>query len=59
MRKNYKLTAEQLTAIGMRLEEAEEASKRLGRKDWKSLFYGIVFGPIVVCAIPPDVAQHL
>ena len=59
VRKNYKLTAEQLTAIDTRLEEAEEASKRLGRKDWKSLFYGIVFGLIVNDAIPPDVAQHI
>jgi hypothetical protein len=57
--KNYRLTAEQLVAIDKRLEEAEEASKRLGRKDWKSLFYGIVFGLIVNDAIPPDVAQHI
>jgi hypothetical protein len=58
-RKNYRLSAEQLAAIDKRLEEAEEASKRLGRKDWKSLFYGVVFGLIVNDAIPPDVAQHI
>jgi hypothetical protein len=59
VRKNYELSAEQLASIGERLEEAEEASKRLGRKDWKSLFYGIVFGLIVNDTIPPDVAQHI
>ena len=59
MRKNYRLSGEQLAAIDKRLEEAEEASKRLGRKDWKSLFYGVVFGLMVNDAIPPDVAQHI
>jgi hypothetical protein len=59
VRTNYELTAEQLTTIDERLEEAEEASKRLGRKDWKSLFYGAVFGLMVNDAIPPDVAQHI
>jgi hypothetical protein len=59
VRKNYRLTAQQLATIDKSLEEAEEASKRLGRKDWKSLFYGIVFGLIVNDAIPPDVAQHI
>jgi hypothetical protein len=59
VRNNYKLSAKQLTAIDKRLIEAEEASKRLGRKDWKSLFYGAVFGLMVNDAIPPDVAQHI
>jgi hypothetical protein len=59
VRKNYGLSAAQLAAIDNRLAEAEEASKRLGRKDWKSLFYGVVFGLIVNDAIPPDVAQHI
>jgi hypothetical protein len=59
VRNSYSLSASQLTAIDKRLEEAEEASKRLGRKDWKSLFYGIIFGMIVNDAIPPDVAQHI
>jgi hypothetical protein len=59
VRKTYKLTAEQIAAIDNRLDEAEEASKRLGRKDWKTVFYGIVFGLIVNDAIPPDVAQHI
>jgi hypothetical protein len=59
VRKNYRLSAEQLEAIDKRLEEAEEASKRLGRKDWKSMFYGIVFGLMVNDAISSDVAQHI
>lgn len=59
MRGNYRLSVEQLAVIDKRLEEAAEASQRLGRKDWKSLFYGAVFGLIVNDAIPPDVAQHI
>jgi hypothetical protein len=59
VQKNYGLSAEQLSAIDRRLEEAEEASKRLGRKDWKLLFYGAVFGLILNDAVPPDVAQHI
>ena len=59
VRTNYELSAEQFAVIDERLEEAEEASTRLGRKDWKSVFYGIVFGLIVNHAIPPGVAQHI
>jgi hypothetical protein len=59
VRKNYRLAAAQLAAIGKCLEEAEEASKRLGRKDWKWLFYGIVFWLIVNETIPLEVAQHI
>jgi hypothetical protein len=59
VRRSYSLSAEQLAAIDKQLEEAEEASKRLGRKDWKSMFYGIVFGLIVNDAIPPEVAQYI
>jgi hypothetical protein len=54
-----RLSAEKLMAIDKRLEEAEKASERLGRKDWKSLFYGIVLGLIVNDVISPEVAQHL
>lgn len=54
-----RLSAEKLTAIDKRLEEAEKASERLGCKDWKSLFCGIALGLIVNDAIPPEVAQHL
>lgn len=59
VRANFRLSAKQLATIDKRLEEAEEASKRLGRKDWKSMFYGIIFGLMVNDAIPPDVAQHI
>ncbi len=59
VRKNFELTDKQLKAIDKGLEEAEEAGKRLGRKDWRSLFYGVVLGLIVNDAVPPDVAQHI
>ncbi len=59
VRMNYQLSADQLSAIDQRMQEAEDASRRLGRKDWKSVFYGGVFSMIINDAIPPDVAQHI
>lgn len=57
--RNSELTAEQLSRIDARLDEVEEASHRLGRKDWIMLFGGGVFALILADAIPPDVAYGI
>jgi DNA-directed RNA polymerase specialized sigma24 family protein len=36
----FELTREQYAAIDQRLDHAEQASKRLGRRDWLTLAYG-------------------
>ena len=45
--------------IEERLDEAAEASKRMGRKDWLLLFSGIIFTLIIAGTVTPDVADHI
>jgi hypothetical protein len=55
----YSLPGEQLSQIEAKLDEIEEASHRLGRKDWLNIFYGVMFTLIVTALVPPDVVQHI
>lgn len=57
VRKQFELTAEQLSAVDQRLDDAEEASKRLGRKDWLMAFYGAVMSTFMTDEISPHVIQ--
>jgi hypothetical protein len=57
VRERFELTGEQLAVIDQRLDEAEEASKRLGRKDWVMMFYGAVMSTFMTDAVPANVIQ--
>jgi hypothetical protein len=62
--KNYlveegSLSEEQMTSVQARLDDAEKASRRIGRKDWVLLFSGAIFSLIITDLITPDVAQHI
>jgi hypothetical protein len=57
VREQFELTDEQLAAIDQRLDDAEEASKRLGRKDWLLIFYGGLVSTFMTDAVPPSVIQ--
>lgn len=57
VRERFELTGEQLAVIDQRLDDAEEASKRLGRKDWAMMFYGGVVSTFMTDAVPPNVIQ--
>jgi hypothetical protein len=59
LQKNFDLSSEQMERVQERLDETEEASRRLGRKDWILLFSGAVFSLILTDVITPDVAQHV
>jgi hypothetical protein len=59
VKEEFDLTPEQQAHIDEGLDLAAEASKRLGRKDWRLLFYGTILNLIVTDAIPPGVAQHI
>jgi hypothetical protein len=59
LQENFRLTGEQLSQVGQGLDEAEEASNRLGRKDWVMLFTGAVFSLMITGTVTPDVAQHI
>jgi hypothetical protein len=53
------LTGEQVSQIEVRLNHAEEASKRIGRKDWLMLFNGAIFSLVLTDTITPQVAEHI
>jgi hypothetical protein len=57
VRERFELTNEQLATIVQRLDHAEEASKRLGRKDWTMMFYGAVVSMFITDAVPTTVIQ--
>jgi hypothetical protein len=55
----HELTSEQISRIDARLDHADEASRRMGRKDWLVLFNGAVFSLILTDLITPQTAQHV
>ncbi len=55
----YELTTEQLSDVEERLDHVEEASRRLGRKDWLVLFNGAFFSLMLADLIPPQAVQHI
>jgi hypothetical protein len=59
VKKTYALTAEQEAKIDAQFEEAKQAARRLGRKDWILLFAGGIFSLILTDVITPDIAQHI
>jgi hypothetical protein len=59
VKKTYELTAEQSAALDEKFEEAEKASRRMGRKDWGLLFGGAVLSLILADVITPGVAGHI
>lgn len=52
------LTEEQSARIEERFDQGEEASRRLGRKDWILLFGGAMLSLVVSAVVPPEVLQH-
>lgn len=52
-------TTEQLSFVDSRLTHLEEASKRLGRKDWITLAMGALTNIVVGIALAPEAAREL
>lgn len=59
VREQFDLTGEQIAHINEGLDEAAEATERIGRKDWRLLVYGTIVNLVVADAIPPEVARHI
>jgi hypothetical protein len=59
IRETKALSSEQVAHVEARLDQAEEASHRMGRKEWVLLFGGAVLALILTDTITPDVAQHI
>ena len=55
----YELTSGQMARVEERLDAAEEASKRIGRKDWLMAFNGAVFSLFLSDLIPQQAATHM
>jgi hypothetical protein len=59
LKKTYSLSSEQMSRVEARLDEAEAATRRMGRKDWLLLFCGVMFTVIVTDLLPPEAVQHI
>lgn len=55
----YSLSGERLSQVEAKLDEVEEASHRLGRKDWLNIFLGVMFTLIATAILPPEAIQHI
>jgi hypothetical protein len=59
VKKTYSLSSQQMSRVEARLDEAEAATRRIGRKDWLLLFFGVMFTVIVTALLPPEAVQHI
>jgi hypothetical protein len=42
-----------------RLDEAAEASKRMGRKDWLIYLLGTITGIVITATVPSGLGEHI
>jgi hypothetical protein len=59
MKRAYSFSIEQAAHFDARLDAAEDASKRMGRKDWLLLFGGALLSLILSGLAPPEVVQDV
>ena len=59
LHENLELTTAQISGVEQKLDDLADASKRVGRKDWKIMLYGAAFGMIVNDAVPAHIVQGL
>jgi hypothetical protein len=48
-----------MSRVDARLDEAEAASRRIGRKDWLLLFAGVILTLIATGLLPPESVHHV
>jgi hypothetical protein len=59
VREQFELTGEQMEHIEEQLDEAAEASKRMGRKDWLIYLLGTVTALIITATVTAGVGEHI
>lgn len=59
LKKTYELTEAQEAKIDEHFKEAEEASKRLGRKDWIVFLMGTAVSLVITGVVTPEIFQHI
>jgi hypothetical protein len=57
--KRFELTSEQIEQVTEKLDEAEEASKRMGRKDWLIYFLGTISALTIAATVAPGIGEHI
>lgn len=55
----YSLTDDQMERFTANLDKIEEASHRIGRKDWVLLFYGALFSLVLANVLSSDAVYHI
>jgi hypothetical protein len=62
LKKTYSLSSEQMSRMEATLDQAEAASRHIGRKDWLLLFTGVMFTLTVTLIatglLPPEAVHH-
>lgn len=53
------LTEAQAESIRKKIDHADEASRRLGRKDWIVLFLGALISVVLSVVLPPQEVEHV
>jgi hypothetical protein len=53
------LSEEQTAKLEARFDEAEQASRRMGRKDWILLFGGTLLTLVLSAVVPPEIIVHI
>lgn len=56
---HYALSPDEITHVEARLDVIEEATHRVGRKDWLMMFYGTIFTLVVTALVPQDAVSHI
>jgi hypothetical protein len=56
---SHSINSEMLGHIDARLEYLEQASERLGRKDWLNVAFSVITNIIIVVAVPPETARNI
>lgn len=59
LEQQFELSSEQMTLIDEKLEEAVEASTRMGRKDWLIYSLGTITALIITATVTAGVGEHI
>lgn len=59
LKEQLELTEEQAELVDQWRDESTEASKRMGRKDWRTYFLGTITELVIAATLPPGVGERI
>jgi hypothetical protein len=59
VKERYSLSGAQMLALEAKLNDAQSAAGRIGRKDWLLLFFGVMLTIVVTGLLPPEAMQDI